>query len=116
MAAFEEEGAVFGTDGLLRTNSQGSGDDEIPELQASVLSSSVANWGGGEDSEDKRRMSIPASLVTPQMRSQRLIGNSNPRYRWEQYWKTDEQLKKMKKPIRKYYGAEQLSNPALYVY
>jgi cation diffusion facilitator family transporter len=49
-------------------------------------------------------MTIPASLVTPQMRSQRLIGeNPNPRYRWEQYWKTDDQLKKMKKPIRKYY-------------
>jgi cation diffusion facilitator family transporter len=37
------------------------------------------------------------------MRSQRLIGNSNPRYRWEQYWKTEDQLKKMKKPIREYY-------------
>jgi hypothetical protein len=41
--------------------------------------------------------------MTPQMRSQRLIGSSNPRYRWEQYYKTDEELKKMKKPIRKYY-------------
>jgi hypothetical protein len=49
-------------------------------------------------------MSIPASLVTPQMRSQRLIReNPNPRYKWEKYWKTEEELKKMKKPIRKYY-------------
>lgn len=30
-------------------------------------------------------------------------GNSNPRYRWEQYWKTDAELAKMPKPIRKYY-------------
>jgi hypothetical protein len=42
-------------------------------------------------------------LMTPQMRSQRLIGNSNPRYRWEQYYTTEEDLKKMKKPLRAYY-------------
>jgi hypothetical protein len=42
-------------------------------------------------------------LMTPQMRSMRLIGNSNPRYQWEKYYKTEEELKKMKKPIRKYY-------------
>jgi cation diffusion facilitator family transporter len=42
-------------------------------------------------------------LMTPQMRSMRLIGNSNPRYRWEQYYKSDEELKTMKKPVRRYY-------------
>lgn len=42
-------------------------------------------------------------LLTPQMRSQRLIGNSNPRYKWEQYWKSEEQLKKYSKPVRAYY-------------
>ena len=42
-------------------------------------------------------------LMTPQMRSMRLIGNSNPRYRWEQYYKSPEELKSMKKPIRQYY-------------
>lgn len=42
-------------------------------------------------------------LMTPQMRSMRLIGNSNPRYQWEKYYKSDEELKKMKKPIREYY-------------
>lgn len=42
-------------------------------------------------------------LMTPQMRSMRLIGNSNPRYQWEQYFKSDKELKKMKKPIREYY-------------
>ncbi|KAK4690472.1 hypothetical protein P7C71_g6326, partial [Lecanoromycetidae sp. Uapishka_2] len=42
-------------------------------------------------------------LMTPQMRSMRLIGNSNPRYQWEKYYKSEEELKKMKKPIRQYY-------------
>jgi uncharacterized membrane protein len=37
------------------------------------------------------------------MRSQRLIGNSNPRYQWQRYYKSAEELKKMKKPIRQYY-------------
>lgn len=39
------------------------------------------------------------ALVTPQMRSMRLIGNSNPRYRWDRYIKTDEELKEYKKPV-----------------
>jgi hypothetical protein len=54
-------------------------------------------WG-----EPERRMSA-AVLNTPQMRSQRLIGNSNPRYKWEKYFKSEEELSKLKKPIRKYY-------------
>jgi cation diffusion facilitator family transporter len=53
---------------------------------------------------DARRMSLgPEILMTPQMRSMRLIGNSNPRYKWQQYYKTEDELKKMKKPVRKYY-------------
>jgi len=50
---------------------------------------------------DERRMSDV--LHSAQMRSMRLIGNSNPRYRWERYWKTDEQLACFNKPIREYY-------------
>lgn len=46
---------------------------------------------------DERRLS--AVLHGPQVRSQRLIGNSNPRYRWERYWKTEEQLKPMRKSM-----------------
>jgi len=38
--------------------------------------------GGGSDDESLRRMSAAQVLHTPQMRSQRLIGNSNPRYKW----------------------------------
>lgn len=51
----------------------------------------------GRMSGDERRVSLV--LNTPQMRSQRLIGNSNPRYQWEKYWKTEETLKSMKKPM-----------------
>jgi hypothetical protein len=35
------------------------------------------------DRDPERRSSNAASILnTPQMRSQRLIGNSNPRYKW----------------------------------
>lgn len=35
------------------------------------------------ESDSERRHSVGASVLnTPQMRSQRLIGNSNPRYKW----------------------------------
>ncbi|KKY19528.1 putative cation diffusion facilitator 10 [Phaeomoniella chlamydospora] len=37
------------------------------------------------------------------MRSMRLIGNSNPRYRWEQYYTSKEELKAYSKPVRQYY-------------
>lgn len=52
----------------------------------------------GMKTED-RKLSAANVLLTPQMRSQRLIGNSNPRYRWEQYYKTEKQLEPMKKPL-----------------
>lgn len=32
--------------------------------------------------QDRRLSSAAITLMTPEMRSQRLIGNSNPRYRW----------------------------------
>jgi hypothetical protein len=53
------------------------------------------------DADDTRQSaSRRASVLNdPRMRSQRLIGNSNPRYRWHQYWKTEEELKQMKKPM-----------------
>ena len=54
------------------------------------------------DIEDFRRgddRHLSSVLFGPQMRSQRLIGNSNPRYRWEKYWKTEEELKTFRKPM-----------------
>ncbi|KAI1780135.1 hypothetical protein F4818DRAFT_401934 [Hypoxylon cercidicola] len=50
---------------------------------------------------DERRLS--QLLQSTPMRSMRLIGNSNPLYRWARYWKTEEQLRAMKKPVREYY-------------
>lgn len=50
---------------------------------------------------EERRLS--AVLNSAGVRSMRLIGASNPRYRWAKYWKTEEQLSSMKKPIREYY-------------
>lgn len=49
--------------------------------------------------EERRLSNAAAVLMTPQMRSQRLIGNSNPRYRWERYFKTEDELKEYKKPL-----------------
>jgi hypothetical protein len=46
---------------------------------------------------DEHRLS--RILLGPQARSLKLIGRSNPRYRWERYWKTEEQLSAMKKPM-----------------
>lgn len=75
--------------------------DGLPEGQSQVLSSPGVAQGGEEFEHLRRMSSIPASLLTPQMRSQRLIGNSNPRYRWEQYWRTEKELEDMPKAIRK---------------
>jgi hypothetical protein len=53
------------------------------------------------DSDAERRHSVGASVLnTPQMRSQRLIGNSNPRYKWEKYYKSDDDLKGMKRHMQ----------------
>ncbi|ETS86439.1 hypothetical protein PFICI_00267 [Pestalotiopsis fici W106-1] len=63
---------------------------------------------GGEDDATSRRSlyeerRLSAVLMSRPVRSMRLIGNSNPRYRWERYWVPEEQLASMRKPIRAYY-------------
>jgi hypothetical protein len=60
-------------------------------------------WGEADRERQERRASIAAVLNTPQIRSQRLIGNSNPRYKWEKYFTSEDELRKMKKPVRDYY-------------
>lgn len=84
----------FGSSDLHRTTSS---DGEHPNLSA-IGHDLEAQSLLSED--ERRRMSI---LMTPEMRSQRLIGNSNPRYHWGQYWKTESQLNKMPKKLRAYY-------------
>lgn len=46
---------------------------------------------------DERRMS--AILNSSNIRSMRLIGNSNPLYCWERYWKTEAELATMPKDM-----------------
>ena len=53
---------------------------------------------------DERQPSrVAETLMTPQVRSMRLIGSSNPRYQWEKYYTGPEKLKTMKKATRQYY-------------
>jgi hypothetical protein len=52
---------------------------------------------------------MSAILNSSHMRSMRLIGNSNPRYRWERYWKTQDQLASMPKDM--FVQSEPLSPP-----
>ena len=77
------------------------GGDGTSFLSVRDLCAGFANLG----TTPQRRNSLLGAdvLQTPQMRSLRLIGNSNPRYRWEQYYKGEEELKGMKKATRKYY-------------
>ncbi|CAL3964300.1 unnamed protein product [Diplocarpon coronariae] len=79
-----------------RRNRDSADDEEAGERHS-------REFDDGDDfmSIDERRLSL--ILNGPQMRSQRLIGNSNPRYKWERYWKTEDQLQQMQKPIREYY-------------
>ena len=64
----------IGAEELSQQTSHTSDIDTSLSLQTQVLSS-TSNWSPGGDSEGwMRRLSIPASLITPQMRSQRLIG------------------------------------------
>jgi hypothetical protein len=69
------------------------------EADAGLRTRGLSQNGDVEDfwRSDERRLS--AVLYGPQMRSQRLIGNSNPRYRWERYWKTQEELRPLRKPM-----------------
>ncbi|KAI9674511.1 MAG: hypothetical protein M1817_001849 [Caeruleum heppii] len=86
----------------------------LPNRRPSSVRDEEASGGGDREreraGEDEGRDGSAAdrnmgkqALNTPKMRSARLIGNSNPRYQWEKYVKTADELKKMKKPIRKYY-------------
>ncbi|KAF8247457.1 hypothetical protein K440DRAFT_298348 [Wilcoxina mikolae CBS 423.85] len=56
----------------------------------------------------QHQRALSAALNNPHMRYMRLIGDNNPRYQWEQYRKTPEELKEMKKPLRKYYERNNL--------
>ncbi|KAJ4272180.1 hypothetical protein NW762_000891 [Fusarium torreyae] len=98
---------------LIRSRSVQS----IQSLSSSLPAHSASFWMGADDEEtglirhdsdelgkllaDERRLT--QLLHGPQNRSAKLIGRSNPRYRWEQYWKPEEELSAMSNPLREYY-------------
>ncbi|ORY66036.1 uncharacterized protein BCR38DRAFT_483696 [Pseudomassariella vexata] len=81
---------------------------DAADIEAGSVIGAHHHHHDGSDSEESRRhhldeRRLSAILMGPHMRSMRLIGNSNPRYKWSRYWKTEEQLSTMSKPLRKYY-------------
>lgn len=99
--AFRRRPSSFSSENGKQSNGERAPTDPN-DLESGRRHSSFTPMWGDSDSEpmEDSRMSL---LMTPQMRSMRLIGYNNPRYRWEQYYKPEEELKKMKKPIRAYY-------------
>ncbi|KAI0863219.1 hypothetical protein F4860DRAFT_502019 [Xylaria cubensis] len=81
----------------------------VPDEEEALLTHSISSHGFADGLEDEHRRSqaderrLNQILNSDQVRSMRLIGNPNPRYKWERYWKTEEQLKALKEPLRKYY-------------
>lgn len=97
------------TGGLENDLESGAGVDALsPIMVPHGLASSYTIINDEEDVLSSRRSvteerRLSAILQSHPVRSMRLIGNSNPRYRWEQYWKTEEQLEAMRPQIRDYY-------------
>ncbi|KAI2473534.1 hypothetical protein F4781DRAFT_419332 [Annulohypoxylon bovei var. microspora] len=79
----------------------GTDDEESALLPPSYSRSESDDEDHRRSSTDERRLS--QLLNSNPMRSMRLIGNPNPRYNWGRYWKTEEQLNAMRKPLREYY-------------
>ncbi|KAH7034911.1 uncharacterized protein B0I36DRAFT_360372 [Microdochium trichocladiopsis] len=82
------------------SSASGVSDDEENTLSPFLTNDSDASERRHAPSDERRMNDV---LHSEQMRSMRLIGNSNPRYRWERYWKTEEQLQYFRKPLREYY-------------
>ncbi len=62
---------------------QGSNHERDIERAAGDVRKGARVTSGSKGSEDKKKMSETSDiLMTPQMRSMRLIGNTNPRYQW----------------------------------
>jgi hypothetical protein len=69
----------------VRSNREHGSMSRPPLLGTKALTTDGVSWSSaveqGDPREENRRLS-DALLNTSQMRSMRLIGNSNPRYRW----------------------------------
>ncbi|KAH8157580.1 hypothetical protein CIB48_g10665, partial [Xylaria polymorpha] len=91
------------------TTTEAHGWGGAPDDEEALLTHSISSHGFADGLEDEHRRShaderrLSQILNSDPVRSMRLIGNPNPRYKWERYWKTEEQLKALKKPLREYY-------------
>ncbi|KAJ8129459.1 hypothetical protein O1611_g4172 [Lasiodiplodia mahajangana] len=81
----------------------------VSDDEEALLAHSTSSHGFVDANDDEPRRSqaderrLSQILNSDPVRSMRLIGNPNPRYKWERYWKTEEELGTYKKPIREYY-------------
>ncbi|KAI1422645.1 hypothetical protein F5Y12DRAFT_786579 [Xylaria sp. FL1777] len=77
--------------------------------EEALLTHSISSHGFGDSGDDEHRRSqaderrLSQILNSGPIRSMRLIGNSNPRYKWERYWKSEEELSALSRPVREYY-------------
>lgn len=70
--------------------------------RAGLTGNAIEDGDEHRSQAEERRLS--ELLQGQHMRSQRLIGYPSTRYRWERYWKTEEQLKELKSnELRAYY-------------
>lgn len=90
------------TGGRDRGSDYGRGVEKEGDMHTSV-SSCVPT---ASDRATRNTSNASEILMTPQLRSQRLIGSNNSRYQWQQYYKNEDELKKMNKPIREYYQTQ----------
>lgn len=79
-----------------------------PQDEEAALGDAAAAAAAGGDEDDIARLlsnerRLSQILHGPRARSMGLIGRSNPRYKWEQYWKRKHELKSMTAPMRRYY-------------
>lgn len=75
-------------------------DDEETGLLNAITGADYDDIKSPRSMTEERRNQV---LHSAQMRSMRLIGNSNPKYNWARHWKTEEELGPLTKPVREYY-------------
>ncbi|KAI8961359.1 hypothetical protein F5Y11DRAFT_348513 [Daldinia sp. FL1419] len=87
---------------------RGAVPNALDDEESALLPSMFSRPPSESDDEAHRRSQseerrLNQLLHSSTMRSMLLIGKSNPRYNWARYWKTEEQLNAMRKPLREYY-------------
>ncbi|KAI1383354.1 uncharacterized protein F4822DRAFT_420334 [Hypoxylon trugodes] len=87
---------------------RGAVPNALEDEESGLLPTMMSRPPSESDDESHRRPQVDERRLSQilngsHMRSMRLIGNSNPRYKWARYYKTEEQLYAMKKPLREYY-------------